>query len=81
MGTVSTSETKNESSYQWSIQLATIGNNWMVKKECLSLKEALYDVKHMADFRSTRHFGPKSSYYTMNKFTMHRLLELFRKTV
>ena len=30
-------------------------------------KKALSDVIHMADFRSKRHFGPKSSDYTMNK--------------
>ena len=38
----------------------------------LPIKEALYNVIHMADFRSKRHFGPNSPDYTMNKFTMHR---------
>ena len=40
-----------------------------------------YDVIHMAGFRLKRHFGPKLSNYAMNKFTMHRELELFCKTV
>ena len=43
--------------------------------------QALYNVIHMADFRSKRNFGPKSSEYVMNKFTIHRLLEHFCKPV
>ena len=45
------------------------------------LKEALYDVILMDDFRSKRHFGPKPPDYVMNKLTKHRVLELFCKRV
>ena len=46
----------------------------MLKKIQVS---ALYDVIHMADFRSKRHFGPKQPDYVMNKLTIHGVLELF----
>ena len=47
----------------------------------INLKEALYDVIRMADFRAKRHFGPKPPDYVINKLTIHRELELFCKRV
>ena len=51
------------------------------KEKLAKFKEALYNVIHMADFRSKRHFDPKPPDYVMNKLTIHRVLELFCKRV
>ena len=40
-------------------------------------REAVYDVIHVADFRSKRHFGQKSSDYVTNKYNLHLSFEFF----
>ena len=58
-----------------SIQSSIVSVDWIVIRN--RFKEALYDVIHMADFRSKRRFDPKPPHYVMNKLTIHRVLELF----
>ena len=60
--------------YQKHVQISYNHEAYMVHVHIINapFKVALYDAIQMADFRSKRHFGPKSPDFTKNKFTMHR---------